>query len=91
MKCVAPFEPAICVADLDRMKDFYCAQFGMTVFNTLDVPPDKSAPPGLAANGYTTMRLETNTGNASSSSVPTTRRRRPRIVAMSSTSKAWPS
>jgi len=62
MKCVAPFEPAICVADLDRMKEFYCDQFGMTVFNVLDVPPDKSAPPGLAANGYTIMRLETNDG-----------------------------
>lgn len=62
MKCVAPFEPAICVADLDRMKDFYCDQLGMTVFNVIEVPPDKSAPPGLAANGYTIMRLETNDG-----------------------------
>lgn len=62
MKCVAPFEPAICVVDLDRMKRFYCERLGMTVFNELDVPPDKSAPPGLAANGYTIVRLETNDG-----------------------------
>ena len=62
MKCVAPFEPAICVADLDRMKTFYCDQLGMSVFNVIEVPPDKSAPPGLAANGYTIMRLETNDG-----------------------------
>ena len=62
MKCVAPFEPAICVVDLDRMKQFYCEQFGMTIFNELEVPPGKSAPPGLAANGYTIVRLETNDG-----------------------------
>lgn len=62
MKCVAPFEPAICVADLDRMKTFYCDHLGMSVFNVIEVPPDKSAPPGLAANGYTIMRLETNDG-----------------------------
>ena len=62
MKCVAPFEPAICVADLDRMKAFYCDHLGFTVFNVLDVPPDKSAPPGLAADGYKIMRLETNDG-----------------------------
>ena len=62
MKCIAPFEPAICVADLDRMKGFYCGQLGMTVFSEIDVPPDKSAPPGLAANGYTIVRLETNDG-----------------------------
>ncbi len=62
MKCTAPFEPAICVADLGRMKAFYCDQLGMTVFSEIDVPPDKSAPPGLAANGYTIMRLETDDG-----------------------------
>ncbi len=62
MKCVAQFEPAICVADLDGMKDFYCGKLGMTVFSEIVVPPEKSAPPGLAANGYTIVRLETNDG-----------------------------
>lgn len=62
MKSVAPFEPAICVVDLDKMMTFYTEVLGLSLFNKVDVPPQKSAPPGLAADGYTIVRLETNDG-----------------------------
>jgi catechol 2,3-dioxygenase-like lactoylglutathione lyase family enzyme len=62
MKSVAPFEPAVCVADLDRMMRFYCDVLGFSVYGVVDVAPEKSAPPGLAADGYTICRLETNDG-----------------------------
>ena len=62
MKSVAPFEPAICVADLDGMMRFYCDVLGLSVFNVVNVAPEKSAPPGLSADGYRIARLETNDG-----------------------------
>lgn len=62
MKSIAPLEPAICVADLEQMRAFYCDLLGFKVYNCVDVAPEKSGPPGLAADGYTIMRLETNDG-----------------------------
>jgi len=63
MKSTAPLEPAICVADMDRMMRFYREVLGLALHSDIPVPPEKSAPPGLAADGYRIVRLETDDGH----------------------------
>ncbi len=71
MRVAAPFEPGISVVDLDRTVAFYRDVLGLSVYNILDVPPEKSAPPGLAANGYRIARLETSDGQRLKFAQPT--------------------
>lgn len=63
MQVAAPFEPAICVRDLDRAMRFYCNVLGMSVFSIDTVTPEESSAAGLAEHGYRIARLETEHGD----------------------------
>ncbi len=84
LKTVAQLEPGICCVDLDRQIAFYRDVLGFTVHNVLDVPPEKSAPPGLAPQGYRIARLETHDGQrikfAQPNTVPQSRGDEPHVL-----------
>jgi catechol 2,3-dioxygenase-like lactoylglutathione lyase family enzyme len=62
LNMVAPLEPGICCAHLDRQIAFYRDVLGFRVHSVIDVGPEKSAPPGLTPDGYRIARLESRDG-----------------------------
>jgi lactoylglutathione lyase len=62
MRMTAPLEVGICCRDLDRLLAFYVDVLGCSHINTLEVPPAKSRPAGLAGDGYRVARLQTPWG-----------------------------
>lgn len=59
----APFEPAICVRDLERALAFYRDALGMSVFSIDMIAPDISRRANLTHHGYKIARLETSAGD----------------------------
>jgi lactoylglutathione lyase len=62
MRMTAPLEVGVCCGDLDGLMAFYVDVLGCTHVNTVEVPPEKARPAGLAADGYRVARLQTPRG-----------------------------
>lgn len=62
MKMVAPMEIGICCRDLESLRRFYVDTLGFEAVNDLQVPPEKSTPASLAADGYRVARLQSPWG-----------------------------
>lgn len=62
MKMTAPLEIGICCDDLDRLRAFYVDVLGCEPINDLQVPAEKSAPAGMAKDGYRVARIQSPWG-----------------------------
>jgi lactoylglutathione lyase len=63
MKVTAPFEPALCAHDFDRMLRFYTEVLGMSVFSIDDIGESASVAARLSPGAYRIARLETQGGD----------------------------
>lgn len=63
MKVSAPFEPALCVRDLDRCLTFYRDVLGMHVVAIDEIAPAQSERAHLTPGGYRIARLDTQGGD----------------------------
>lgn len=73
MKMTAPMEIGICCDDLDSLQSFYVNVVGCEPINQHQVPAEKSAPAGMAENGYRVARIQTPWGERLKLIQPATR------------------
>lgn len=63
MNVSAPFEPAICVRDLERCLAFYRDVLGLRVVSIDDIDEARARSAGLAQSGYRIARLDSEGGD----------------------------
>lgn len=61
-RMTAPLEVGLAVRDLTRMRAFYQEALGLAFVSEFHVPGEKAAAAAMCAEGYTVVRLQTQSG-----------------------------